>query len=202
MERIVQLKKYPEPEICRREILRYAGCRASDSNQETEALLEQCLAEVRSALTYSVCWLELPCTVRGEECDFGEFSVHSASLAANLAPCRAVILFAATVGIALDRLILRHSRLSPAKALLFQAIGAERIEALCDAFCAELAEQQNGTLRPRFSPGYGDLPLELQREVFRLLDCPKHIGLSLSDRLLMSPTKSVTAFVGIVDQTK
>ena len=51
-------------------------------------------------------------------------------------------------------------------------------------------------VRPRFSPGYGDLPLALQREVFAALDCPRRIGLTLSDSLLMSPTKSVTALIG------
>ena len=51
--------------------------------------------------------------------------------------------------------------------------------------------------RPRFSAGYGDLPLGVQREIFAALDCPKHIGLTLNDSLLMSPTKSVTAIVGI-----
>ena len=52
-------------------------------------------------------------------------------------------------------------------------------------------------LRPRFSPGYGDLPLELQKDVFRVLDCPRKIGLSLNESLLMSPSKSVTAIIGI-----
>ena len=90
----------------------------------------------------------------------------------------------------------RYTSLSPAKALFFQAIGAERIESLCDTFCAELKE--NGLqLRPRFSPGYGDLPLDLQKDLFRVLDCSRKIGLTLNESLLMSPSKSVTAIIGI-----
>ena len=53
------------------------------------------------------------------------------------------------------------------------------------------------TLRPRFSAGYGDLPLEYQRRIFDLLDPPTHIGLTLNDSYLMSPSKSVTALIGV-----
>jgi cobalamin-dependent methionine synthase I len=52
-------------------------------------------------------------------------------------------------------------------------------------------------LRPRFSPGYGDLPLELQTNLFKVLDCQHFIGLTLNDSMLMSPSKSVTAIVGL-----
>ena len=98
----------------------------------------------------------------------------------------------------LDRLIARYSSLSPVRALCLQAIGAERIESLCDTFQTELCYATfHGRIHARFSPGYGDLPLDFQREIFRTLDCPRRIGLSLSESLLMSPSKSVTALIGI-----
>ena len=79
---------------------------------------------------------------------------------------------------------------------MFQAIGSERVESLCDELCREL-EGEWGTVRPRFSPGYGDLPLSLQKEIFALLDCGRSIGVALGENLLMSPSKSVTAIVGV-----
>ena len=135
----------------------------------------------------------------------GFATVESAALRKNLQGCERAVVFAATVGLELDRMIAKAARLSPAKALLLQAIGAERIEALCDRFCQELSEElapMGQTLRPRFSPGYGDLPLTFQEEIFRVLDCPRKIGLSLNESLLMSPTKSVTALVGITRSTE
>jgi hypothetical protein len=85
-------------------------------------------------------------------------------------------------------------------AVLYQAIAAAMIENYCDqidtAFAAQIASQ-GGRTRSRFSPGYGDLPLELQKDLFRVLDCPRKIGLSLNESLLMSPSKSVTAIIGI-----
>ena len=106
---------------------------------------------------------------------------------------------AATVGLELDRLIARAQSGAPARALLLQAIGAERIEALADAVAADAradAARRGLAVRPRFSPGYGDLPLALQREIFAALDCPRRIGLTLGGSLLMTPTKSVTALIG------
>ena len=85
------------------------------------------------------------------------------------------------------------------KELFFQAIGAERIEALCDAFEAELRADlasEGKYLGARFSPGYGDLPLTLQRDVFAALKPEKTLGLTLGENLLMTPTKTVTAIAG------
>ncbi len=126
---------------------------------------------------------------------------ESRGLARAFSCCREALVFAATVGLAMDRLIARFERVSPARALLLHGIGAERIEALCDAFCASerarLAAEEGLSLRPRFSPGYGDLPLEFQRDIFRFLSPEKHIGLTLTRALTMSPTKSVTAIAVI-----
>ena len=44
---------------------------------------------------------------------------------------------------------------------------------------------------------YGYLPLEVQRDFERILMMRKKTGIALTDSLLMSPSKSVTAIVGI-----
>lgn len=186
----VTVKAYAAPPFSVADALRYAGCREVAS--DVAVLAVQCFEEVREHLKYDVCYAELSVIVTGETCDFGAFSVVSADLARYLDGCRRVVLFAATVGVAPDRLIARYSRLSPSKALVMQAVGAERIEALCDAFC----DTVSGALPSRFSPGYGDLPLAVQKDVLRVLEAHR-IGVCLNESLLMSPSKSVTAFVGI-----
>lgn len=193
-------KTYEAPPIDEMEILRYAGYKvvnnvastAADPKvaPEVSALLAECLKELSGKLEYKVCYRLLPVNVQEEVCDFGVFKATSKNLAHFIGGSQKTILFAATIGVGIDRLITRYSSLSPAKALMFQAIGAERIEALCDAFCKEI-----GVTR-RFSPGYGDLSLFTQRDIFAVLECEKKIGITLNDSLLMSPSKSVTAFVG------
>ncbi len=195
MNSVILSKTYIEPPFCEKEILRYAGCRGE--REEISVLLKECIDEVKDKLSYKVCYRELSIKTVGDTCDFEVFSVHSEKLARNLKGCEKVILFAATVGVEIDRLIGKYGRLSPTKALLFQAIGAERIEALCDAFCADIKKEYNTGLEPRFSPGYGDLPLSAQKNIFAVLDPERRIGLTLNSSLLMSPSKSVTAFVGL-----
>ena len=121
-------------------------------------------------------------------------------LSRHLQNCPKVILFAATVGLTIDRIIQRHFVTEPAIAVWLNAIGSERVEALCRLFCTELkADYAAEGLVPieRFSPGYGDLPLAFQKDIFTLLDCPRKIGVTLNQSLLMSPEKSVSALVGL-----
>ena len=192
----VQQWTAPLPSVDLRELLRYAACRAPD--EETLALTEACAAEGEKVLRPALCWLEVPLTVSEAEVDLTFARFASQKLADALRGCDRAVIFAATVGLELDRLIARYGRISPSKGLMMQALGAERIEALCDAFCDWMAEEYAPlTLRRRFSPGYGDLPLAAQRAMFDVLQCHRQIGLYLNESLLMSPTKSVTAIVGI-----
>lgn len=199
----VYTKTYSSPPIDRKEILRYAGVREDTS--EITALLEECLCECDGKLTYNVCYAEFDITRHNGFTDMAFFRTDSKMLSENLAGCASAVLFAATVGIGIDRLIARFGTVSPAKALMLQAIGAERIESLCDAFCKDMAEcfdRMGRKLHKRFSPGYGDLPITVQKDIFSVLDCPRRIGLCLNDSMIMSPTKSVTAFMGVSDKNK
>ncbi len=188
-------RTFEEPPICEREILRYAGCKAVDDT--VHDLMHTCVEQMRYAVRYALVYARVPLFVEGDVCDFGAFSCRSQQLADNLSGCEEAVLLAATIGVETDRLIARYGRVSPSKAVMMQAFGAERIEALCDTFCQTFSEEQGIYLRPRFSPGYGDLSLEVQRDLVAVLDAPKQIGLTLNDSLLLSPAKSVTAFIGI-----
>ena len=62
------------------------------------------------------------------------------------------------------------------------------------------AEYPDRLLVSRYSPGYGDLPLETQTAVFKALDCERTIGVTLTESLLMRPSKSVTAVIGMKER--
>ena len=186
-------------EIDRREVIRYAGGGVDEG--ELSAVLDECTAEAMTVTCGRVCFRVLDVKRDGNALDLGFCRVESNALAKNLKGCERIILFAATVGLGIDRLIMKYGRISPFKGLIMQAIGAERIEAVCDSFCEGLQEK-GYSLRPRFSPGYGDLPLELQTDIFRALSPEKNIGLTLSSSCLMSPTKSVTAIMGIEKKSR
>jgi len=197
-DNLIYTKSFAAPPVDRREVLRYAGVRTADP--KTEKILDDCISQIQDRLSYKVCY-----RIYDIEHGDGETSLEftkssSALLRKRLDGCEKIVLFCATVGVEMDRLIARASAMSSARAVLLQALGSERVEALCDEFCASLGGElgEKGLiLTPRFSPGYGDLPLEMQRDVFASLECSKRIGVSLGEDLFMTPTKSVTAIIGI-----
>ena len=188
----------------RAEIRRYAGMARGVTAEDagTESLLAEVMEEMKGAFAYRVCYLRTGIAWDGEK-PLLPFGSESRQLAGCLRGSREIVVFAATAGMEADRRIARYQRISPTKALLAQAYGAERAERLCDVFCAEIAEEtaaEGLRCTPRFSPGYGDLPLETQRDVFRLLDCERKIGVWLNESLLMTPSKSVTAVFGLLEE--
>lgn len=190
MSGTVLTKTYPLPFVDEREVWRYAAAREADEGMRS--LLRECVSEAEGAVSCRVCYARYLLTVAEDTCRFGGVEWHSHALATRLAGCREAVLFAATLGAGFDRLLQKYSRLSPARALLLQAYGTACIEALCDTFCAEFPDAT-----PRFSPGYGDWALTAQRDVFRLLEPSRHVGVCLNDSLLMTPVKTVTAVFGI-----
>ena len=195
---MIYTQTFSLPPVNRREVLRYAGAKAETA--ELSVLLDEALALAAPLLAEKVCWTEFSVTWENQFLNLGFTKTPSESLRKNLAGCDRIVVFAATLGLGLDRLIARYGYQSPARMLMLQAIGAERIEALCDTFCEQLRQDAAKTGLypvPRFSPGYGDFPLDLQKDIFQVLDCSRKIGLTLNESLLMSPSKSVTAIVGL-----
>jgi hypothetical protein len=127
------------------------------------------------------------------------FHPESLTLARHLEGCRAAYLVCGTLGAGFDAMHRRVSAVSGADALILQAIGAAAIEKWMDSVEDEIRLEllPGETLRPRYSPGYGDFPLEVQREMVTVLDTARKIGVSLTDSLLMTPSKSVSAVIGV-----
>ena len=197
-DNLIYTKSYSAPEVDRIEALRYAGVRG-ESPEMTE-LLESCISEIEGKIGYRVCYSVYDIKMCGGEVDLGFCKTNSKSLIKTLENCDKILLFCATVGVEIDRAIAKHSLISPARSVMLQALGSERVEALCDMFCREIKDGAMAVGRDttrRFSPGYGDLPLEIQRDIFLSLEPNKRIGVSLGADLFMTPTKSVTAIIGI-----
>ena len=187
-----EIKRYTAPDVNYKEILRYATAK---EDARLNALIESSMQQVKDLITYSVVCVEKTFTIIDNVVDFGSFKVFSKSLAKYLTGAKSAIMFVATIGTEIDRLIIKYSKLEPSRALVMQAIGTERLESLANLFMKELKD--NGyNLSPRFSPAFGDVPIELQKEFFRLLK-PERIGVTLNESLLMSPSKSITAFIAV-----
>ena len=84
--------------------------------------------------------------------------------------------------------------------VVLDAVGSETADTGLDwmqeFLGAQLAKKGRSITR-RFSPGYGDLKLEGQKVIYDALNLGK-IGISITDRYLLTPEKSVIAIAGVV----
>lgn len=196
------------------ELMRYAGY-SKQGIADSEALFlemaEDAAKKIGSIINCRAAYIRFPLEIHFDKdfktnqnakavIKFGGITFESRFLGINLEGCSAIYLFAATLGPAVDKEIQKAAKINPAMSVFYQAAGAMYIESYCDFLQNFLAEneQKNGfILKPRYSPGFGDVSLEFQKTFFNLLQCQKNLALTLNNSLIMSPEKSVTAFVGI-----
>lgn len=187
--------------VSREEILRYLGYRDQTPDDAVRALIEDVLADIGKAAAPRRISRKVSCRIEGDSVSLDNLTVTSHSLAEHLSGCDEALLFAATLGIGIDRLLKRYARLQVSRAVVIQAAAAAVIEQYADDCMAELCPEGH-YLRPRFSPGYGDLPLSFQQPLLDAVDAAGRLGIELNESMLMLPTKSITAIIGITTDRK
>jgi len=180
---------FEPPEFDFSEIIRYS--KGDIKDEATVSAVKECIKESEKVFTYNVCYTVCDILRNENKITLSGVEFESKTLETALSGYEKCVIFASTVGYGIDRIIMKYSLLSPSKALIFQGIGAERVESLCDVFCEKMGLQR------RVSPGYGDIPLEKQTEILHILDTNRKIGVTLTSGFLMKPTKSVTAIAGL-----
>ena len=170
------------------QVLRYLGCRPSNTPESVRQLAVRAAAAVQRVAICRACWCRLPVTVLDKHLVWlGSMRFDSRDLARNLTGCQEAFLFGATIGTGPER-------------LTADAAGTAAVEQWCDevnAHLASLASEDKCFLRPRYSAGYGDFSIDAQPELVRLLDLPRKIGVTVTETKMLLPSKSVTAVVGI-----
>ena len=185
------------------EVLRYLGYRGQPISPELEtritATVERCIALARPRATLA----SFPVArvhdgaVELQGC---ALRLTGSAIAAHLADATEVVLMAATLGADIDRELRRLSLTDALEQVIFDSAATALIERAADAAEAQArayAAAQGAFTSWRFSPGYGDLPLDVQGDFLAALDATRQLGITLTPSSLMIPTKSVTAVVGI-----
>ena len=187
-----------------REITRYLGYYGVTPDESMMREIDQCIQELEKVITPRFVYDRFGLLQKeegdGSVLSFGGIETGSRDLARNLKGCTEVYIMAVTLGPGPDRLVRRASVGRMSRALIYQAAAAAMTEAWCDEINERIrseAARDGLYTRPRFSPGYGDLPLSVQKQISGLLNMPKEIGVSLTESLLMTPSKSVTALIGV-----
>ncbi len=185
-----------------REALRYLGVKGEPDKATLEtvtAVGARLTRQVRPKYTYRVFPLRF---------DEGEVRLEGTGVALTggmaegmLKDCDRAVILLCTLGAGFEVLYRAEQARDAARAAMLDACGSAWVEAGCDEAGKEIAARFPGAyLTDRFSPGYGDLPLALQPALCALLDGEKRLGVQVTKSLLMNPSKSVTAVIGLADR--
>lgn len=189
-------------EINWKEARRYLGLHRPGGtvDEALERQLRDCGRELMECTHPRGIWRRFPLILGNGWVKAAGRTIDSRQLCRHLSGCTGVWFFAATLGPEVDRLLSRTSLIDMSRAVTIQACAASLLEAYCDECCDRMAAEAAGeglTLRPRFSPGYGDFSIEHQRTLLDTLEATKRIGLATTEAMMLTPTKSVTALVGL-----
>lgn len=172
-----------------------------EPDENTKEIFKECMDEFLSVVNYKAAYRYFDIKTQDNKVYFdNDMVLESTKLVKCLDKCTGAFVFVATTTTAVDRLILKHSKLNRARSVIIDAIGSAAIESFCDVLCQKIQSDNNVCFRPRFSPGYGDLSILCQQDVLKCVDSARKIGVSLTDRYMMIPTKSVSAIVGVRPQ--
>ncbi|MBQ3925272.1 MAG: methionine synthase [Firmicutes bacterium] len=130
-------------------------------------------------------------------------SYEGKSIARHLDGCAGTVVLGMTLGRSIDERLTRLEVSDLAMGVVFDTGASLLAEAVCDLFEEKIraeAMEKGLYMTPRFSPGYGDMPLTEQRKIISILDAEKRIGLTLTGGGLMIPLKSITAICGTADR--
>ena len=180
------------------EALRYLGIPhpTGELRREAERMADELSDAIQPRYFYRVESVEhLPDRVRLQRTGL---ELAGSTALGMLAGCDRTVLLACTLGARFDAKLLAIQARDMAKAVIYDALGSAFVEAGCDQAERDIAARFSDLfLTDRFSPGYGDLPLDIQPALCAALDTGRRLGVTVTPSLLMNPVKSVTAVIGL-----
>lgn len=181
------------------EALRYIGAGAADKALRAQA--EEVAGTIRETPRYTYRVFSLERTDEGFFLPEADITLTGNTARTMLATSTKAAVLICTLGVGFDSALRAMQARDMAKAVLLNGCGSALVEQGCDAAEAELkARFPDFYLTDRFSPGYGDLPLTLQPSICAALNAQRRLGVTVTPSLLLNPSKTVTAFIGLSDR--
>ncbi|MEA4848592.1 MAG: vitamin B12 dependent-methionine synthase activation domain-containing protein [Clostridiaceae bacterium] len=188
--------------IDRNEALRYMGYRGQNLDDNMEKLLDACINEVSNVSKGSSLYkiFDMERAEEGLHLKGTTLVLCGNDIHTHLSEAEKCAVMAVTLGLEIDKRIAFYSKTDLAKGLIFDACAAAAVESLCDTVQEEIEAEARAMgleTTTRYSPGYGDFSIEIQKDIIKVLDTYRRIGLSVNESSIMIPRKSVTAVIGM-----
>lgn len=183
------------------EVLRYLGYKNQKIEHGLNELIDECIKEVEK-------YIKPKCIFKVYNIKKSKDKIELTSsilcfsgkdIIKHLKDSKKCAVMAVTLGNAIDTKIRYYEKINLTKALILDACATSAVENLCDKVQEEIknkAESINMGITFRYSPGYGDFSIDIQKNIINSLDANKKIGLSSTENCILIPRKSVTAVIG------
>lgn len=187
------------------EVLRYLAYKNQELDRITHELIDESMIEISSIAKerYLYNTFNILRNKDGLYLEGTNFYLIGQDIEKHLNKSESCILIGASLGHEVDKRIRYYEKISMTKALILDACATALIEDLCDRICNEIERDlkiDGKGITSRYSPGYGDFPIGVQRHFLSILDGKRQIGLTATSTSILIPRKSVTAIVGIVSK--
>ncbi|MGN1134085.1 MAG: methionine synthase [Oscillospiraceae bacterium] len=182
------------------EALRYMGWQGKCYDPKVLNLMNECedimLKNIKPRYTYRV--FEITHKDNEVAVEGTSLVLKGNDICEHLQNCERCILLCATISSDVDKLIRSYEATDMAKAMACDCLGSAAIEQVCDKAEIDIKNAVGDfNFTWRFSPGYGDFPLDIQNDFLSVLDARKRVGVDTTESMIMIPRKSVTAVIGI-----
>lgn len=192
-------------ERIKKEALIFLGYKNAEPDKKTLETVESCIDEINSLKSAKYIYRIFDIITENETVDFlgTTLCMKSRDIARHLGLSKKSAIICATLGSQVDFLINKYNKTDLSRAVIFDACATSFIESVCDKAQDEInliASDEGLKITPRFSPGYGDLPIFYQSDIIKITNADKLINLTVTPDSILIPTKSVTAFIGFTDK--
>jgi hypothetical protein len=194
-----------EFDIDRQEVLRYLKIDDNFEDQRINKLIDEAVEEIKEIINFRYIYKKFPVKIEENGVDILNTTLFLAgeSIKKHLKNSEQIYLMAATIGNQVDKRISFYEKTSITKSMILDACATTAVEEGCDYVEEQIKNEVlaagNSGITFRYSPGYGDLDIDIQQDFLRVLNAPKKIGLTASKYNMLLPSKSVTAVIGVLN---
>ena len=186
------------------DVLRYIGIPKDKADEQIKEKVEESFKVLHQVATPKIAYQKIKVALEGDKVILQGMpnGLQSRDLVKLLKNSKSCFIMAATLGIEVDRKIANLQKIDILQAMIIDACASVLIDDVCDQAEIEIMNRLEAGqyLTMRFSPGYGDVPLEFSEEILDMLMAQKRIGLTLTKTHILLPTKSITALIGLSNQ--
>ena len=196
-----------ELSIPKKEVLRYLGHKDQLINRNIDKLIDETIEEAKLLVRPKKVVARYKITLQddGVYLDNTNLILTGKDIKNHLKYSQDIYIMAVTLGSEIEKKISYYEKIDLTKAIILDSCATTAVEEFCDFIeedIKKIAEAEHKGITFRYSPGYGDLPIDIQKSFLDTLNATKTIGLTVSRNNLLMPRKSVTAIIGLIPKDK